>query len=121
MTAISVRERLRSAGDDGPGWLAAIHVTAVLGTADAMTDDVAEAEAATERLAAAPPDDAGLAVRDIWLLRLRAFTRLPEGRTLRLEVTIMRLIVGMTGATGALLGIRGACHSAAARKAGVVI
>src|ERR1700722_5732529 len=34
------------------------------------------------------------------------FTRLPEGRTLRLEVTIMRLIVGMTGATGALLGIR---------------
>jgi 4-hydroxy-3-polyprenylbenzoate decarboxylase len=35
--------------------------------------------------------------------RKRAFTRLPE---LRLEVTIMRLIVGMTGATGALLGIR---------------
>jgi class 3 adenylate cyclase len=33
--------------------------------------DVAEAEAAIERLAAAPTDD-GLAVRDIWLLRLRA-------------------------------------------------
>jgi hypothetical protein len=65
MTAISVRERLRGAADDGPGLLAAIHVTAVLGTADAMIDDVAEAEAATERLAAAPPDDAGLAVRDM--------------------------------------------------------
>jgi hypothetical protein len=73
MTAITVHERLRGAGDDGPGLLAAIHVTAVLGTADAMIDDVAEAEAATERLAAAPPDDAGLAVRDIWLLRLGAF------------------------------------------------
>jgi class 3 adenylate cyclase len=33
--------------------------------------DVAEAEAAIERLAAAPADD-GLAIRDIWLLRLRA-------------------------------------------------
>jgi hypothetical protein len=39
---------------------------------DRGTDaDVAEAEAAIERLAAAPTDD-GLAVRDIWLLRLRA-------------------------------------------------
>ena len=34
-------------------------------------NDVAEAEAAIERLAAAPADD-GLAVREIWLLRLRA-------------------------------------------------
>jgi hypothetical protein len=33
--------------------------------------DVAEAEAAIERLAAAPTED-DLAVRDIWLLRLRA-------------------------------------------------
>jgi hypothetical protein len=33
--------------------------------------DVAEAEAAIERLAAAPADD-GLVIRDIWLLRLRA-------------------------------------------------
>jgi hypothetical protein len=33
--------------------------------------DVAEAEAASERLAAAPTDD-GLAAREIWLLRLRA-------------------------------------------------
>ena len=32
--------------------------------------DMAEAEAAIERLAAAPADE-GLAVRDIWLLRLR--------------------------------------------------
>jgi hypothetical protein len=37
----------------------------------ARQSDVAEAEAAIERLAAAPTDD-GLAVRDIWLLRLRA-------------------------------------------------
>jgi class 3 adenylate cyclase len=34
-------------------------------------DDVAEAEAAIERLAAAPADE-GLVIRDIWLLRLRA-------------------------------------------------
>jgi hypothetical protein len=33
--------------------------------------DLLEAEAAIERLAAAPADE-GLAVRDIWLLRLRA-------------------------------------------------
>jgi hypothetical protein len=32
---------------------------------------VAEAEAAIERLAAAPAED-GLVIRDIWLLRLRA-------------------------------------------------
>jgi hypothetical protein len=34
-------------------------------------DDVAEAEAAIERLAAAPTDE-GLVLRDIWLLRMRA-------------------------------------------------
>jgi hypothetical protein len=34
-------------------------------------DDAAEAEAAIERLAAAPADE-GLVIRDIWLLRLRA-------------------------------------------------
>jgi hypothetical protein len=33
--------------------------------------DVAEAEAATERLAAAPADE-GLVIRDLWLLRMRA-------------------------------------------------
>ena len=37
----------------------------------AADSDVAEAEAAIERLAAAPADD-GLAIREIWLLRLRA-------------------------------------------------
>ena len=37
----------------------------------AADGDVAEAEAAIERLAAAPADD-DLAIRDIWLLRLRA-------------------------------------------------
>ena len=34
-------------------------------------DDLAEADAAIERLAAAPADE-GLVIRDIWLLRLRA-------------------------------------------------
>jgi hypothetical protein len=36
--------------------------------------DVAEAEAAIERLATAPADDERLAVIEIWLLRLRALT-----------------------------------------------
>jgi class 3 adenylate cyclase len=40
--------------------------------------DVAEAEAAIERLAAAPTDD-GLAVRDIWLLRLDALLARAHG------------------------------------------
>jgi len=40
--------------------------------------DVAEAEAAIERLAAAPSDD-GLALRDIWLLRLRALLARAHG------------------------------------------
>jgi hypothetical protein len=40
--------------------------------------DMAEAEAAIERLAAAPADD-GLAVRDIWLLRLRALLAWAHG------------------------------------------
>jgi hypothetical protein len=54
-------------------WLG-VPVTAVLVETllDRGTDpDVAEAEAAIERLAAAPADE-GLAIRDIWLLRLRA-------------------------------------------------
>jgi hypothetical protein len=46
---------------------------------DRGTDfDVAEAEAAVERLAAAPTDD-GLAVRDILLLRLRALLARAHG------------------------------------------
>jgi hypothetical protein len=39
---------------------------------------VADAEAAIERLAAAPTDD-GLAMRDIWLLRLRALLARSRG------------------------------------------
>jgi len=39
---------------------------------------VAEAEAAIERLAAAPSED-GLALRDIWLLRLRALLAQAHG------------------------------------------
>ena len=40
--------------------------------------DVAEAEAAIERLAAAPADE-GLVIRDIWLLRLRALLARTRG------------------------------------------
>ena len=40
--------------------------------------DMVEAEAAIDRLAAAPADD-GLAVRDIWLLRLRALLARAHG------------------------------------------
>jgi len=41
-------------------------------------DDVAEAKAAIERLAAAPADE-GLVMRDIWLLRLRALLARAQG------------------------------------------
>jgi hypothetical protein len=40
--------------------------------------DVAEAEAASERVAAAPADE-GLVIRDIWLLRLRALLARAHG------------------------------------------
>ena len=40
--------------------------------------DVAEAEAAVERLAAAPADE-GLVMREIWLLRLRALLAQAHG------------------------------------------
>ena len=40
--------------------------------------DATEAEAAIERLAAAPADD-GLVIRDIWLLRLRALLSRARG------------------------------------------
>ena len=43
-------------------------------------NDVTEAEAAINRLAATPGDD-GLAVRDIWLLRLRALLARARGET----------------------------------------
>jgi class 3 adenylate cyclase len=46
---------------------------------DRGTDgDVAEAEAAIERLAAAPSDE-GLVIREVWLLRLRALLALAHG------------------------------------------
>jgi hypothetical protein len=41
-------------------------------------DDVAEAEAAIDRLAAAPADD-GLVIREVWLLRLRALLARARG------------------------------------------
>ena len=44
----------------------------------AADGDVAEAEAAIERLAAAPADE-GLVMRDIWLLRLRALLARAHG------------------------------------------
>jgi hypothetical protein len=44
----------------------------------ASKNDVTEAEAAIERLAGAPTDD-GLALRDIWLLRLRALVARAHG------------------------------------------
>ena len=44
----------------------------------AADGDVAEAEAAIERLAAAPADP-GLVIRDIWLLRLRALLARAHG------------------------------------------
>ena len=40
--------------------------------------DVAEAEAAIDRLADAPADD-GLVIRDVWLLRLRALLARAHG------------------------------------------
>jgi len=63
--------------------------------------DVAEVEAATERLATAPTDD-GLAVRDIWLLRLRALlarTRCDEAayRDLRDRYHDMAGMLGFEG------------------------
>jgi hypothetical protein len=44
----------------------------------AADGDVAEAEAAIERLAAAPAEE-GLVIRDIWLLRLRALLARAHG------------------------------------------
>jgi hypothetical protein len=47
--------------------------------------DVAEPEAAIERLAAAPTDD-GLVLQDIWLLRLRALLASSFNRSARLRL-----------------------------------
>jgi hypothetical protein len=42
-------------------------------------DDVAEAQAAIERLATAPTPEDGLVIRDIWLLRLHALLARAKG------------------------------------------
>jgi Double zinc ribbon len=61
------------------GWSTIITGVLVDTLLDRGTDsDVAEAEAAIERLAAAPTDD-GVALRDIWLLRLRALLARARG------------------------------------------
>ena len=68
-------------------WLWSILATGVL--VETLLDrsaenDVAEAEAAIERLAAAPADE-GLVIRDIWLLRLRALLARAHGDDDRLS------------------------------------
>ena len=63
--------------------------------------DVAEAEAAIERLAAAPADD-GLVIRDIWLLRLRALLARARG-----DDVAYRDLVGRYRAMAESLGFEG--------------
>jgi hypothetical protein len=61
------------------GWGVAATGVLVETLLDRASDgDVAEAEAAIDRLAAAPADE-GLVMRDIWLLRLRALLALAHG------------------------------------------
>jgi class 3 adenylate cyclase len=76
---------MRAAVDDlfGEGQLLAWGIPATRVLVEALLDrsaedDVAEAEAAIERLAAAPADE-GLVIRDIWLLRLRALLAQAHG------------------------------------------
>ena len=49
-------------------------------------DDVAEAEAAIARLAAAPADDR-LVLRDLWLLRVRALLAQAQGNDAAYRIT----------------------------------
>ena len=63
--------------------------------------DVAEAEAAIERLAAAPADD-GLVIREIWLLRLRALLARARG-----DDVAYRDLVGRYRAMAESLGFEG--------------
>ena len=73
-----------------PGW--GIPATGVLVETllDRSADgDVAEAEAAIERLAAAPADD-GLVIRDIWLLRLRALLSHARGDEIGYRELVIR-------------------------------
>ncbi len=64
-------------------------------------DDLAEAEAAIERLAIAPADGA-LAVRDVWLLRLRALLALARG-----DLTGYRDLLEIYRDTAKTLGFEG--------------
>ena len=69
---------------------------------DRGTDgDVAKAEAAIERLAAAPADE-GLVIREIWLLRLRALLAWAQRRRAPLP-----RISGSLPRAGASLGFEG--------------
>jgi hypothetical protein len=63
--------------------------------------DVAEAEAAIERLAVAPADE-GLVIRDIWLLRLRALLSRAHG-----DDIAYRDLVGRYRAMAESLGFEG--------------
>jgi hypothetical protein len=63
--------------------------------------DVVEADAAIERLAAAPADD-GLTVRDIWLLRLRALLSRARG-----DDVVYRDLVSRYRAMAESLGFEG--------------
>ena len=93
----SARERARGGDRDGAiplmraavdhlfreGRLLALGVPTTCVLVETLLDrgadgDVAEAEAATERLAAAPADE-GLVIREIWLLRLRALLARARG------------------------------------------
>ncbi len=66
------------------------------------TSDVAEAEAAIERLAAAPADE-GLVIRDIWLLRLRALLARAHG-----DDAAYRALAGPLPRHGEIAWLRGA-------------
>ena len=69
---------------------------------DRGTDaDVAEAQAAIERLAAAPADE-GLVIRDIWLLRLRALLARTRG-----DDAVYRDLVSRYRAMAESLGFEG--------------
>jgi class 3 adenylate cyclase len=70
--------------------------------------DVAEAEAAIERLAAAPGDD-GLVIRDVWLLRLRALLSRARG-----DDVGFRDLVGRYRTMAESLGFEG--HTAMAKS-----
>jgi hypothetical protein len=70
--------------------------------------DVAEAEVAIERLAAAPAED-NLAVRDIWLLRLRALLARARG-----DDVVFRDLVSRYCAMAGSLGFEGHIAWAAA-------